>query len=290
MVAARRPYRVVLPILLILGGALILLINLGTLPEETGWRLLQLWPLLLVMLGVQLLVPHLVRGAAVTVVTLLLVGVIAVGGFVYALAGPSPGTASYTRFQSTAPISGETAATIRIDDAADQITISAAEIGDLLYQTKIDYVGSAPDVSYAGGQVRITRSSNLINSWGRARDILAVTVNPSVAWAFVIDGAGTNTTIDMSNAKLQNFKLNGAGSNVTITAGFPHGVVRVSADGVGLRLTLRLPATVEYQVTADGIGTGIDGTSQTPGWAAAQDRYDVTVNGVGTHATVTTSG
>ncbi|HET7419169.1 MAG TPA: hypothetical protein VFL27_02180 [Candidatus Dormibacteraeota bacterium] len=288
--AERRPFPVLLPILLIAGGALTLLANLGTLPEDTGWRLLQLWPLLLVVLGIQILVPHLVRGPSVTVVTLVLAGTIAVGGFVYALAGPSTGTASYARLQSTAPLAGESAATVRIDDAAERITITGRDIGSQLYQAKIDYDGSAPTVSHGDGAVRITRSSNFISSWGRARDVIDLTLNPSVAWTIVIDGAGTTATIDMSNARMQSFTLNGAGSNVTITAGSPQGVVRMSADGVGIQLTLRLPATAEYRVTADGIGTGVDGAPQTPGWTAAQDRYDVTVNGVGTHATVTASG
>ncbi|HET7465406.1 MAG TPA: hypothetical protein VFL29_01955 [Candidatus Dormibacteraeota bacterium] len=287
---ARRRVPVVWPILLILGGALILLVNLGTLPEDTGWRLLQLWPLLLVMLGVEILVPLLIRGAAVTVVTLLLVGTIAAGGFAYALAGPSIATASYARFQSTSPLTGETAATIRIDDAADRITINAGDTGSQLYEAKIDYDGSAPSFSYADGQIRITRSSNFINSWGRARDVIDLTVNPSVAWTVVIDGAGTTATIDLSHATLQSFTLNGAGSNVTITVGPPLGPVRMSADGVGIQLTLRLPAAVDYRVTADGIGTGVNGTAQTPGWPTAQNRYDVTANGVGTHVTVTTTG
>jgi hypothetical protein len=55
-------------------------------------------------------------------------------------------------------------------------------------------------------------------------------------------------------------------------------------------VTLRLPSTAEYRVTAEGIGTSIDGAPQTDGWSSASDRFDVSVNGVGTHATVTTTG
>jgi hypothetical protein len=290
MIAARQPYRVVFPVLLILAGAVLLLANLGTLPEEAGWRLLQLWPLLLVMIGVQILVPHLVRGAAVPALTLLIIGLLAVGGFAFALAGPSLGSTSYERFQSTSPVAGQTEATIRIDDAADQITITARDIGTQLYQAKVDHVGSAPQFSYANGEVEITRKSNVFNYWGRGRDVVEVLVNPSVAWNIVIDGAGTTTRIDLSNGNLQSFKLNGAGSNVTITAGNPRGIVQASFNGVGLGVTLRVPATAEYRVITEGLGTSIDGVPQTNGWSSAGDRFDVTVNGVGTHATVTTTG
>jgi hypothetical protein len=290
MILARQPYRVVFPVLLILVGAALLLANLGTLPADSGWRLVQLWPLLLVMLGVQILVPHLVRGAAVPAVTLLLIGVLAAGGFAYALAGPSLSSISYERFQSTTPMAGQTEGSIRIDDAADQITITARDIGNQLYQAKVDHFGSAPQFSYVDGEVRITRASNVFNYWGRARDVVDLAVNPSVAWTIIIDSAGTKARIDLSNGHLQSFNFNGAGSSVTITAGSPQGTVHASVGGVGLKLTLQLPATAEYRVTADGIGTSIDGKAQTPGWSSASDRFDVTVNGVGTHATVTMIG
>lgn len=290
MVAARRPYGVVFPVLLILVGAMVLLVNLGTLPGDTGWRLLQLWPLLLVMLGVQLLIPHIAHGAAVPALTIALVAVIALGGFAYALAGPTFGTASYTRMQSSSPVAGLTEGTIRIDDAADRVSIKAGDIGNDLYQAKIDYVSSPPRFSYAAGDLRINRDSNLVNGWGRARDVVDLTVNQSVAWTVILNGAGTTTTVDLSNGRLASFRLNGAGGNVTIIGGVPDGAVRVEIDGVGIGLTLELPATAEYRVTAEGIGTSVSGPSQSSGWASAQDRYDVTMNGVGTHATVNTTG
>jgi hypothetical protein len=290
MVAARRPYGVVFPILLIVAGGLILLANMGTLPEDTGWRLLQLWPLLLVMLGVQLLVPHLFHGTGVQAVTLLLVVVIALGGFAYAIAGPSFVSASSTRFQSTSPLAGITQGTIKIDDPAEQVNITARDLGSQLYQANIDYSGSAPKFSYAAGDIHVSRDSNLVNLWGRPRDVVTLLVNPSVAWSIAINGAGTTSRIDLSNGNLQSFHLNGAGGNATIIGGPAHGVVRIAIDGAGLALTLQLPQSADYRVTAEGIGTGIDGLAQTSGWSTAADRYEVSITGVGTHASVTQTG
>ena len=290
MVTTRRTTGFLLPAILILGGALILLANLGTLPQDAGWRILQLWPLILVAIGVELLVPHLVQGAAAIVLALALVLVIALGGFVYALAGPSMGSASYVRFQSTSPVAGVREATLRIDDAADQVTITSRDLGDQLYQAKIDYVGSAPGFAYGNGDVTITRSSNFFNSWGRARDVIQLDLNQSVAWTVVMDGAGTTTRIDLSGGRLQSFHLNGAGCNVTLIAGAPHSAVTVAVDGVGIQLNVQVPAGTDYRITADGVGTSVDGVAQTSGWSAAADRYDISLNGVGAHAAVATSG
>jgi hypothetical protein len=222
------------------------------------------------------------------VLALLLVAVVAVGGLAYALFGQSFGT-TYTRFHSTSAAAGETRGTIRIDGAPERITITARDIGAQLYEANVDYVGSAPRLSYEDGNVWISKDSNVVSSWGRSRDIVELSVNPSVAWTIEIDTAGTTTRLDLSSAKLRSFKLDGAGSTVKLTAGQPQGVVSVSISGVGNSLAVSLPGSAEYRVTADGIATNVGGTPETQGWSTAQDRYDVSLNGVGSSATVTAS-
>ncbi len=292
MIATRRPYGAAFPIVLILGGLVILLANLGTLPQDAGWRLLQLWPLILVMVGVQLLVPHLVPSAAVPALTLLLVGAIAAGAFAYALAGPSAGSGTYTRFESASEAAGLTTGTITVEGAGAQITITSRDLGTQLYQAKIDYAGSAPRLTYADGNIHVISGAgnNNIFNWNRRQDIVDLAVSRSVAWTINIDGAGTTTKVDLSQGDLRTLKINGVGGTVTVTAGAPNGIVGVSLSGVGTTLNLVVPAAVQYRVTAEGIGTSIAGTAQTPGWSTAQDRYDVSLNGVGARAVVTVEG
>lgn len=290
MIATRRPYGLVFPLVLVIGGLLVLMANLGTLPADAGWRLFQLWPLLLVMLGVQLLVPHMFHGAAVPAVTLLLVGVIAVGGFAYALAGPSLTSGNYTRFESTSPAAGITAGTVTIDTAGAQVTIRAGSVGDQLYQAKIDYTGSAPRFSYDAGQLHITTTPNNVFDWYQGQDVIDLTLNPSAAWTVNVNGAGSTVKLDFTEGNLHAFKLDGVGGNATIVAAQPEGAVSVNVNGVGTGVTLQVPAGTEYRVTTQGIGTSVDGTTQTSGWATAADRYDVTANGVGSHVKVQVTG
>lgn len=195
-----------------------------------------------------------------------------------------------TRFQSDAPMAGQSAGTITIDDAAALIKIAAADQDANLYRATIDYSGSAPRFSYAEGNINIERPSNVVNMLGRPRDVIDLTVSPSVAWSIAINGAGSTITIDLASGQLTAFKFNGAGTSVTIAGGPPHGVVRVSMDGVGSGLTLNLPAGTPYRATADGVGASIVGDAETDGWSAAADRYEVIVNGVGQQATVAAAG
>ena len=271
MIAARRPYGLVFPLVLVFGGLLVLMANLGTLPQDAGWRLLELWPLLLVMLGVQLLVPHMVKGAAVPLVTLLLVGVIAVGGFAYALAGPSSTSTDYTRFESTSPAAGITAGTVTIDASGAQVTIRAGDVGDQLYQAKIDYASSAPRFTYGAGLLHITTTRNNVFDWSRGRDVIDLTLNPAAAWVINLNGAGSTIKIDFTAGNLHSLKLDGVGANATVTLAMPEGSVPVSLDGVGTGLTLQVPAGSEYRVRDQGVGSSVDGTAETSGWAAAAD-------------------
>ena len=291
MIAARRPYHVVFPIVLIVGGILALLASLGTLPEDAGWRLLALWPLLLVLAGIELLVPHIVSGRAVPVITLVLVGAIAVGAFAYAIAGPATTTGSYTRFQSTSAAAGRTEGTVTIDTAAAKVTITSADLGTELYSVKIDYTGSAPRFSYSDGDIRIASpTNNNLFTWNRPQTIVDLTVSSSAAWSIDINGAGTSATVDLANTKLRSLTLNAVGGTVALRAGAPDGIVTVRLSGIGTGLDMKVPAGTEYRATADGLGTNIGGTAQTPGWASASNRYDVSVNGIGAHATVAIAG
>lgn len=290
MIAARRPYHVVFPLVLIVGGLLLLLASLGTLPEDAGWRLFQLWPLILVLAGIELLVPHIVRGAAVPAITLVVVGAIAVGAFAYAIAGAGTTSGSYTRFQSTSPAAGRTEGTVTIETAGAQVTITSADLGTALYSVKIDYKGAAPRFSYSDGDIRIASPTNTnLFIWNSRQTIVDLTLSKSAAWSVVINGAGTSATIDLADTKLRSLALSAVGGSVTMNAGVPDGIVAVKLSGVGTSLDMKVPVGTDYRVTSDGLGTTIGGTSQTPGWSAASDRYDVSVNGIGAHATVALS-
>lgn len=214
------------------------------------------------------------------------VAVVAVAGTIsWLFLASSP----HARFESSSPVANITAGTIRIDDAAERVSISAADLGPALYRLNIDYVSGRPSFSDVDGNLHINRESNLVNFWGRPRDVIELTVNQSIPWTVMIDGAGSTINLDLTAGKLLSFTVNGAGSSATLAAGAPHGVVTVSLSGIGSRLTVQLPPNTQFRATADGVGATVDGDAQTENWFAAQDRYDVSANGVGVHATITTA-
>ena len=82
----------------------------------------------------------------------------------------------------------------------------------------------------------------------------------------------------------------------------PQGTVRIAISGGGVNADLHRPAGVATRVTASGGGSAIDGDGNhqsalagatvwtSPEFAAASDRYDVTVSGGGNHVSIDSSG
>lgn len=287
MIAARpeRPRSFILPLLLIVAGAALLLANSGLLSEGAGWRLVELWPLLLVMLGIQLVVSRLFEGRTASVVALVAVGVVALGGLVYVVAGPER-TGTYTTFSAGAPLEGATSATLTLDTAGSRVALATDSPSDQLYQASVDYAGAAPRIVRSGADVRITSGPATGWNWNRKSDVMRISLNPSVAWTVVINGAGVSITGDLGAASLRSLTLNGAGARADLALGAPSGVVPVRLAGVGSEITVSVPAGTEYRMTSDGLATSITGTPETPGWAAAADRYDISASGVAAKLTV----
>jgi amino acid transporter len=80
--------RLTLPVVLIALGLIFLLINSKVLSSEGLQRLADLWPLLLVILGLQLVFRHLLDPRRSQIAGLAAAGIIVVAAFAYAIVGP----------------------------------------------------------------------------------------------------------------------------------------------------------------------------------------------------------
>jgi len=279
VIAQRRHTSVVWPLILIVGGAVLLLANAGFAPEGSAWRLLDLWPLILVMVGVQLVVSRLFAGQTAAAIGLVAVGVIAVAAFAYAIAGPSLSGAS-ERFTSSSSAQGVTAGTLTVDAAGGDVTIVARDTGDMLYQATVDYSGTRPRLTSVGGDVHLSSGRFSGFSWNAKADTTTVAVNPAVPWTVVINGAGANTSISLPDGLLRSVSINAAGGRSRLALGVPSGTVPIHIAGVGTDTTLVFAPAAQYRVQVQGLSANASGPRATAGWEAATDRYDVDVSGL----------
>lgn len=292
MSVALRPRRhaTFLPVLLVLSGVLLLLFSLDVLPAGAGWRLLEVSPLLLVMLGLQIVVDRLLTGSTAAAVSLAAVGLTGVLGLTYVVVGPTIGTGDYSRFTSSSPaVPGLDHATLQVDTAGSRVSVIFADTGSDLYRAQVDYAGSAPKFDYANGQLKLTSGNTFGVNWGGRPDAFRLTLSDRLPWAIRVNGAGTSTTVEMLAGRLRSFTIDGVGCDVQLAAGPPSGTVPVQLAGLGSKLTVTLPAGVQYRARADGLGTSVTGAAESSGWASTADRYDIFGDGLGIAIAVKTS-
>lgn len=128
------------PVLLIGVGVIWLLSNLGLLPSTSLAWLLNLWPLILIVIGIDLLF-----GRRSPIVGGLL-GVLVIGAVIFALAFapamglklPNSPEVKVERF--TAPVETATSATIRIDSSFEPVEVNSNN-SDLLFDGEIGHTG-----------------------------------------------------------------------------------------------------------------------------------------------------
>jgi hypothetical protein len=272
---------VFVPVLLLLAGVLLLLLNLDALPQGAGWRLLLVSPLVLVMLGVQIVINRLFEGQGGTALSLAVVGVLGLLGVAFVALGPSTGAAATTTTTSSSPAAGVPSGTLQIDAAGSRTSVIFGDTGSDLYRARLSYSGAAPKVNYAGGELRISTGSRFFIDWGRSPDQYTLTLNASVPWSIVVNGAGSTTSIEVLGGQLRAFTLNGAGSDARLSLGSPSGTVPIELSGVGSKLSFTVPAGVQYRARVEGIGAALTGVSESGDWNSTANRYDVVGKGVG---------
>ncbi len=299
----RRPRSFIFPMLLLVVGIVLLLNNLGVLPWSVWTALGELWPALLILLGIDLLVGRRSTwiGASLAVLAFLAILGVAIWMTVNGTTLTAPAVAVANQ-DASVPLNGATSGQVTIQFGAGALTVGALPVGgpDLVQAT-----ASLP------GSMRLTQQSavrgNLveatINTTGngsgwpfRAFDRSNnLTMNAHLAPQIPLDltaevGAG-QADFTLTDLQVSQFTLNNGAGQATIH--FPNSAGQTTADihsGAG-QIILDVPAGVgayihgnnglvnfqvsdRYQKVADGY--------QTSDFASATNRVDVTLHvGIG---------
>lgn len=85
----RRRYRSFFwPVVLIAIGVIALLVDLNVISSDRLYRLADLWPLILIVIGLELIARRTLHGTAVDVATILILLIAAGGALIYISVGP----------------------------------------------------------------------------------------------------------------------------------------------------------------------------------------------------------
>ncbi len=295
------------PAVLIFIGAALLLGNLGML-HVNWWDLVRLWPVLLILAGLDILARHSRWGSAVVV--LITLGALA-GLFYVMVSGVLPqSTSPWPFFVGTSNATRQVDQVVREDLAGAKqvdvdlrmglgnLQVEALDDSTKLLEGSLSYPEgwAAPTVSYrvSGDVGRLTLDGRNTHGWvfpftNTNGESWALGLSREVPLNIRVDAGASSTVLDLRHLQLRELSVSGGVGR--LEAYFPSEGERMTASidgGVG-EVVLHVPESVAARVTVRG---GLGGTSfsdrftrvddhtrETAGYNGAANRLEIRIDG-----------
>jgi hypothetical protein len=281
---------IVFPLLLIVAGVALLLEQFGVwdIPWGVAWRL---WPLLLVLAGLDLVLGRSRTGAVI--LAALVIG-LAAAGIVYW--GPLlESGVPRDRAQLSHPLEGAQSATVQIELGVGELDLSALErSSQALYEADIRYDqrrGSiTADVAPQTGDVRVLLKSTQ-GAWVMVAphnlEAWTLLLSPRIPLRLDIAGGVNRSQLDLSGLWLTRLDFRGGVGEVRVVLSERAPYQARVNGGIGA-LTVEVPEGVEARLRVDG-GLGAVNVSSrfqrqgyyytTAGYRGDRDALEIVVNG-----------
>ena len=289
----------VFPLLLIGIGVIVLLVNTGVLSQDALQRLGDLWPLLLVILGLQLILNHTLPRQQATWVGLGATVIIVVAAVLYATLAPASSLGA-RQANLSEHLGGLTAATLDMNYSGATVEVQAASLGDVLYRAHIDYPGGENPPTFSldheNSTLAIRESSGFsaFHLFGSNRRHLLITLTDQIPWTIKVGGGATDLRLDLRHLQLSKLDVSGGASRIDAQLPAPKGTVVLAVSGGASDLTLRAPTETQWRVSVSGGASAIsingstsgalgDFQQQSPGYGSATSRYDIEISGGASH-------
>jgi hypothetical protein len=273
MITARRYRSYFWPAVLILIGVVAFLVNSGVISTDRLSLLADLWPVILIVIGLELLVRRALPGQNGDVAAVLIVLLAAGGSIAYIALAPNPSTSG--KLDSHAAVGNLDHAALEIDAGAATITVTGTSSleGDL-FNAHIDYSGPKPQVNLdrSNGNLTISQGSTAFDVFQAHRFIMDLQINSSVPWTIVSNGGASTETYHLGSVSLKSLELNTGASREDITLGTPSGAVPITINGGALTVNLHRPGATGASVNVSGgaVSLTFDGR-QHHAFGSAQD-------------------
>jgi len=250
------------PIILIAAGLVLLLANLGLLRVDL-WQIWRLWPLLLILIGLDILVRDSRWGSVVVglVAVALVSGVLLLMVTVPAPPDASPRQVLARQVSEELGAAKEVDVTIRM--SLGDLRLEALQDSGNLFEGSLNYPergGSLPYVSYevSGERGRLVLEGRSSNTWvvpfftPPEGDRWTVRLNRRVPLNLDVDPGASTSLLDLSQLQVKDLRVRGGVGRMEIV--FPPESAGMTArveGGVG-EVVLRIPEGLAARIQVDG--------------------------------------
>ncbi|MBN1888660.1 MAG: hypothetical protein JW850_11750 [Thermoflexales bacterium] len=254
-----RPYRrpsLFWPILLIGAGVIFLLSNLGLLPADPWPLLWNMWPLILIIIGLDILLGRrsVVGGVLSAILALLLVGGVVTMLFVaqnYPQWG-AWGNANLRQDYVSHPLGGVEQAKVVIDFPSSTSRLFALDDSSNLIEANLRYYGSLnKSVSVSGDSARVRLDSRWDNWWGggwwRGGSNWIIGLHPAVEYDLELDSGSSDCEFELSQLRLRSFRLDAGSGRIRLTLP-ERGQYRLKLNAGSGDIDIDVPAGVDVRL------------------------------------------
>lgn len=300
----RRRGGVVWPLILIFLGAVFLLQNAGVLPSNFWLNLWRLWPIILVLVGIELLfanrIPWLILAGVAALV--LIGGVVATNANV---ASPiSPHSPSLPPNTTATDLSGASQAAVTVRYGAGQLNVQSLEQPTANQLAIMTYQGAAPlapmpRYTVAGDVGQLEYQSNgrggpNFMPWfdghtdSSPRADLMLSPNVPIT-SFILQSGAADAHLDLSRLRISNVDLSLGAASAWVRFPESAGSTTAHISGGASNITVEIPDGVAAQIQHRGGLSTVsidkdrfpqvsDGIYRSPDWDTAQNKLDLSID------------
>jgi len=276
------------PLLLIVVGLVFLLANFGAIPPVSVLSLLGLWPLVLVLIGVDIAIGRRWPLAALAAdVVILGAGLVLVATqpaplgfapFMFTRGSGAPGTPSVS-----VPRGDAKSLVFHLSGGAGTFTVSGGA-SDLVRATSDqDNLSLRTTTSGDRMDVRVDESDRGFRLGGSSPTHVDVQLASDVATTFDMDAGAGEFVVDLRDVKLTDARINVGAASLRIVLPKPTGEVPITISAGASSVVIEIPDGVEARVSTSGaiISSRSDNPrvagSETAGYGSSKDRVTVRV-------------
>lgn len=278
----RRTPSLAFPLVLIALGVVFLLANAGYLDRVSWIDAVQLWPVLLVVLGFDMLL----RPRSVVVAAIVEVALIGAALLYLAAAPTLPGsnainTGAFTSQESVLRV-GVSSLSLTLGYGAGDLTVRGGAT-DLVMPLLVMVKSTREDVDLqwnvpSGGSATVdVKSSAPDLPFGTTR-AWDVTVPSDMPVGLTLNLGAGDFDIDLSNVMLTEATINNGASDLQLALPKPSGNVPVAISTGVSSVDLRIPTGAEYRVRVTGALNTVSGPQESSGYNSATDRLTITIS------------
>ncbi len=241
------------PAVLILVGVVAFLVNSGVISTDRLSLLFDLWPVILIVIGLELLARRALPGQNGDVAAVLIVLLAAGGAVAYIALAPNPTTSG--KLDSHAALGSLNQAALEIDAGAANVTVTGTSSleGDL-YHATISYSGPKPEISLdrSNGSLTISQGNAGFGLFQTRRFTMDLQINSSIPWAITSNGGASTETFNLGAVTLKSMDINTGASRENITLGAPTSAVAITINGGALTVNLHRSQGTGASVSVSG--------------------------------------